>query len=249
MKRLVLLRHGESLWNKENRFTGWTDVELSEKGNQEALEAGRILRKEGYTFDIAYTSVLKRAIKTLWLALEEMDLMWIPVVRTWRLNERHYGALQGLNKAETAEKHGMEQVQVWRRSYDVRPPALEPDDPRYPGKDPRYRELSEDELPLTECLKDTIERFLPLARERILPDVEAGKRVLIAAHGNSLRGLVKYLDNIPDEDIPGLNIPTGIPLVYELEDDLKPIRRFYLGDPDSVEKATKAVAGQLKQKK
>ncbi len=249
MKHLVLLRHGESAWNKENRFTGWTDVGLSEKGVREALDAGRILRREGYTFDIAYTSVLKRAIKTLWIALEEMDLMWIPVVRSWRLNERHYGALQGLNKAETAERHGEDQVHIWRRSYDVRPPALTPDDPRFPGNDPRYRDLTDDELPLTECLKDTIDRFLPLAHETILPDVKAGKRVLIAAHGNSLRGLVKYLDNISDEEIPGLNIPTGIPLVYELEDDLKPIRRFYLGDPEAVEKATKAVAGQASPKK
>ena len=249
MKHLVLLRHGESAWNKENRFTGWTDVGLSEKGVREALDAGRILRREGYTFDIAYTSVLKRAIKTLWIALEEMDLMWIPVIRSWRLNERHYGALQGLNKAETAERHGEDQVHVWRRSYDVRPPALTPDDPRFPGNDPRYRDLTDDELPLTECLKDTIDRFLPLAHETILPDTKAGKRVLIAAHGNSLRGLVKYLDNISDEEIPGLNIPTGIPLVYELEDDLKPIRRFYLGDPEAVEKATKAVAGQASQKK
>jgi 2,3-bisphosphoglycerate-dependent phosphoglycerate mutase len=247
MKRVVLLRHGESTWNKENRFTGWTDVELSEKGVQEAMEAGRALRREGYVFDIAYTSVLKRAIKTLWLALEEMDLMWIPVYNSWRLNERHYGALQGLNKAETAERHGMEQTQLWRRSYDVRPPALTPEDPRYPGRDPRYAGLRPEELPLTECLKDTVERFLPYWHDTIVPAVRAGQRVLIAAHGNSLRALVKYLDGIADDKIVGLNIPTGIPLVYELDDDLKPIRNFYVGDPEAIAKATSAVAGQLRQ--
>ncbi|MEJ2723251.1 MAG: 2,3-diphosphoglycerate-dependent phosphoglycerate mutase [Deltaproteobacteria bacterium] len=248
MKKLVLLRHGESTWNKENRFTGWTDVGLSEKGIQEAIESGRILLKEGYAFDIAFTSVLKRAIKTLWIALEEMDLMWIPVYRSWRLNERHYGALQGLNKAETAEKHGREQVQIWRRSYDTRPPALTRDDPRYPGKDPRYAELTPEELPLTECLKDTVARFLPYWRKTIAPTVKGGKRVLISAHGNSLRALVKYLDKIPDDEIVGLNIPTGIPLVYELEDDLTPIRSYYLGDEEAVKKATQAVADQLKKK-
>ena len=248
MKKLVLLRHGESTWNKENRFTGWVDVGLSEKGVQEAIESGRILLKEGYVFDIAYTSVLKRAIKTLWIALEEMDLMWIPVYRNWRLNERHYGALQGLNKAETAEKHGIEQVQLWRRSYDTRPPALTPDDPRYPGKDPRYADLSPEELPLTECLKDTVERFLPYWHETIAPAVKEGKRVLISAHGNSLRALVKYLDKVSDGDIVGLNIPTGIPLVYELEDDLKPIRSYYLGDEEAIKKATQAVADQFKKK-
>jgi 2,3-bisphosphoglycerate-dependent phosphoglycerate mutase len=248
MKRLVLLRHGESTWNKENRFTGWTDVGLSDKGVQEAIEAGRILLKEGYVFDVAYTSVLKRAIKTLWIALEEMDLMWIPVHRNWRLNERHYGALQGLNKAETAEKHGQEQTQLWRRSYDVPPPPLTVDDPRHPCKDPRYAALRPEELPLTECLKDTVERFLPYWNDVIAPAVRAGQRVLISAHGNSLRALVKYLDDIPDRDIVGLNIPTGIPLVYELADDLKPIRHFYLGDPEAVEKATRAVAGQLTRK-
>jgi 2,3-bisphosphoglycerate-dependent phosphoglycerate mutase len=226
MKKLVLLRHGESLWNKENRFTGWTDVDLTEKGAEEAKEAGRTLREEGYVFDIAYTSVLKRAIRTLWLVLDEMDLMWIPVYRSWRLNERHYGGLQGLNKAEMTEKHGMEQVKLWRRSYDVRPPALTPDDPRYPGKDPRYAKLSARDLPLTECLKDTVERFLPYWHETIAPVVRQGKRVLIAAHGNSMRALVKYLDHIPDVKIVGLNIPTGVPLVYELEDDLAPIRNY-----------------------
>jgi len=248
MKKLVLLRHGESTWNKENRFTGWVDVGLSEKGVQEAIESGRILLKEGYVFDIAYTSVLKRAIKTLWIALEEMDLMWIPVQRSWRLNERHYGALQGLNKAETAEKHGIEQVQVWRRSYDTRPPALTPDDPRYPGKDPRYADLSPEELPLTECLKDTVGRFLPYWHDTIAPTVKHGKRVLISAHGNSLRALVKYLDKVSDDEIVGLNIPTGIPLVYELEDDLTPIRSYYLGDEEAIKKATQAVADQLKKK-
>jgi len=248
MKKIVLLRHGESEWNKENRFTGWVDVGLSEKGIQEAVDAGRILLKEGYIFDVAYTSVLKRAIKTLWIVLEEMDLMWIPVYRNWRLNERHYGALQGLNKAETAEKHGIEQVQVWRRSYDTRPPALTPDDPRYPGKDPRYADLAPEEPPLTECLKDTVERFLPYWHDTIAPVVKEGKRVLISAHGNSLRALVKYLDKVSDGDIVGLNIPTGIPLVYELEDDLKPIRSYYLGDEEAIKKATQAVADQLKKK-
>jgi 2,3-bisphosphoglycerate-dependent phosphoglycerate mutase len=248
MKTLVLLRHGESDWNRENRFTGWTDVDLSEKGVQEAAAAGAVLRKEGYSFDEAHTSVLKRAIKTLNLALDQMDLDWIPVYKTWRLNERHYGALQGLNKAETAEKHGVEQTNIWRRSYDIPPPALTPDDPRHPGKDSRYRSLTTDELPLTECLKDTVARFLPYWREAIAPSLEAGKRPLITAHGNSLRALVKYLDHISDEEIVGLNIPTGIPLVYELNDDLKPLRHFYLGDPEAIRKATEAVAGQLKQK-
>jgi 2,3-bisphosphoglycerate-dependent phosphoglycerate mutase len=248
MKKIVLLRHGESTWNKENRFTGWVDVGLSEKGMDEAIEAGRLLLEEGYVFDVAYTSVLKRAIKTLWLVLEEMDLMWIPVYRNWRLNERHYGALQGLNKAETAEKHGMEQVKLWRRGYAIRPPALAPDDPLYPGKDPRYADLKPEELPLTECLKDTVARFLPYWHETIGPAVKQGKRVLIAAHGNSLRALVKYLDKISDDEIVGLNIPTGIPLVYELEDDLTPIRSYYLGDQEAVEKAAQAVAEQLKRK-
>ena len=246
MKTLVLLRHGESTWNKENRFTGWTDVDLSDKGVQEAIEAGRVLRAGGYVFDVANTSVLKRAIKTLWLALEQMDQMWIPVHNSWRLNERHYGALQGLNKAETAAKHGMELTHIWRRSYDVRPPALTVDDPRHPSHDPRYASLRPEDLPLTECLKDTVARFLPIWHETIAPAVRAGQRVLIAAHGNSLRALVKYLDNIPDDQIVGLNIPTGIPLVYELTDDLTPIRHYYLGDPDAIAKASAAVANQLK---
>lgn len=247
MRKLVLLRHGESEWNKSNRFTGWTDVGLTSKGVEEAISAGRTLQNEGYTFDIAYTSVLKRAIKTLWLALEEMDLMWIPVQRDWRLNERHYGALQGLNKAETVAKHGMEQVQIWRRSYDIRPPALTADDERYPGMDPRYTELTPAQLPLTECLQDTVERFMPLWHETIAPVIHSGNRVLIAAHGNSLRALVKYLDNVAEDQIVGLNIPTGIPLVYELEDDLAAIRSYYLGDPEAIQKATKAVADQLKK--
>ncbi len=248
MKKLVLLRHGESEWNKENRFTGWVDVGLSKKGEKEAIEAGRILKKEGYVFDIAYASVLKRAIKTLWLALEEMDLMWIPVYNSWRLNERHYGALQGLNKAEMAERHGVEQVKIWRRSYDVQPPALTADDPLYPGRDPRYADMKPEEVPLTECLKDTVERFLPYWHETIAQTVKAGKRVIISAHGNSLRALIKYLDNVSDKDIVGLNIPTGIPLVYELNDNLKPMRSFYLGDPEAVKRATEAVAAQLTKK-
>jgi 2,3-bisphosphoglycerate-dependent phosphoglycerate mutase len=248
MKRIVLIRHGESTWNRENRFTGWTDVGLSDKGVGEAVQAGRTLLCEGYVFDAAYTSVLKRAIKTLWIVLEEMDLMWIPVHYSWRLNERHYGALQGLNKAEMVEKHGTEQVQIWRRSYDIRPPALTPDDPRYNGKDPRYADLRPDEIPLTECLKDTVARFLPYWHEAIAPAVKAGKRIVISAHGNSLRALVKYLDNVPDDVIVGLNIPTGIPLVYELRDDLTPVRSYYLGDPETVRKATQAVADQIKKK-
>ncbi len=247
MKKLVLLRHGESTWNKENRFTGWTDVPLSEKGIQEAGEAGRLLRKEGFIFDIAFTSVLKRAIKTLWIVMEEMDQMWIPVQNHWKLNERHYGALQGLNKAETAEKHGMDQVKIWRRSYDIPPPALTRDDDRYPGKDPRYAGLRPEEIPATESLKDTVARFLPYWKETIAPVVQLGDRVIIAAHGNSLRALVKYLDNVSDADIVGLNIPTGIPLVYELEDDLRPIRNYYLGDPEAAKKAAQAVADQLKK--
>jgi 2,3-bisphosphoglycerate-dependent phosphoglycerate mutase len=248
MKKIVLLRHGESTWNRENRFTGWTDVPLSEKGIQEAREAGRLLRKEGYVFDVAYASVLKRAIQTLWLVLEEMDQMWIPVHNSWRLNERHYGALQGLNKAQTAQRYGDNQVLVWRRSYDTPPPPLPKDDPRHPGKDPRYADLKPSELPLTECLKDTVARFLPYWQKTIAPSVKAGKRVIIAAHGNSLRALVKYLDKISDEDIVRLNIPTGIPLVYELTAALKPIRHYYLGDPKAVERATRAVAEQSKRK-
>jgi 2,3-bisphosphoglycerate-dependent phosphoglycerate mutase len=248
MYKLVLLRHGESVWNKENRFTGWIDVGLSEKGVEEAKEAGRVLLKEGFVFDVAYTSVLKRAIKTLWLAQEEMDLMWIPVHHSWRLNERHYGALQGLNKAETVEKHGMEQVKIWRRSYDVPPPALTPDDKYYPGRDPRYAEVPKAELPLTECLKDVVARFLPHWHETLAPAVKSGKRVIIAAHGNSLRALVKFLDQIPDEEIVGLNIPTGIPLIYELNDDLTPIKHYYLGDQEKIQAAIQSVADQLKKK-
>jgi 2,3-bisphosphoglycerate-dependent phosphoglycerate mutase len=248
MKKLVLLRHGESVWNKENRFTGWIDVGLSAKGLEEALESGRVLAREGFVFDVAFTSVLKRAIKTLWVALEEMDLMWIPVHHSWRLNERHYGGLQGLNKAETVEKHGMEQVKIWRRSYDVPPPALTPDDPYFPGRDPRYADVPHHELPLTECLKDVVARFLPHWHDIIAPAVKSGRRVIIAAHGNSMRALVKYLDNIPDEEIVGLNIPTGIPLVYELEDDMTPIRHYYLGDPEKIQAAIQSVADQLKKK-
>jgi 2,3-bisphosphoglycerate-dependent phosphoglycerate mutase len=249
MYTLVLLRHGESVWNKENLFTGWTDVDLSEKGAEEAKEAGQVLTKEGYRFDIAYTSVLKRAIRTLWLTLDGMDLMWIPVVRDWRLNERHYGALQGLNKAQTAEKYGEAQVKIWRRSYDVPPPALEEKDPRYPGHDPRYRGLTKAELPLTECLKDTVNRFLPAWHNVIAPTVRSGKRVIIVAHGNSLRALVKYLDGISDEEIVGLNIPTGMPLVYELDEALKPLKSTYLGDPEKVRQAMESVANQGKVKK
>ena len=247
MKKLVLLRHGESVWNMENRFTGWTDVDLSDKGTEEAVEAGRLLLREGFVFDVAFTSVLRRAIKTLWLALEELDLMWIPIHNSWRLNERHYGALQGLNKAETAEKHGMEQVKIWRRSYDIQPPPLAKDDERYPGKDPRYTRLKPDEVPQAEALKDTVARFLPYWHETIAPAVREGRRVIIAAHGNSLRALVKYLDNISDADIVGINIPTGIPLVYEVDDDLKPMRSYYLGDQAAAEKAAQAVADQLKK--
>jgi len=246
MYKLVLVRHGESTWNKENRFTGWTDVDLSEKGVEEAGEAGRILKEEGYGFDIAYTSVLKRAIRTLWIVMDEMGLMWIPVIRDWRLNERHYGALQGLNKAEMAEKFGEEQVRIWRRSYDTPPPALEETDPRNPANDPRYRDLDKKEIPLAECLKDTVARFLPCWHEVIAPAVRSGKRIIIAAHGNSLRALVKYLDDIPDDVIPGVNIPTGMPLVYELDKDLKPLGSQYLGDPEKVKKAMEAVAKQGK---
>jgi len=248
MQKLVLLRHGESVWNKENRFTGWTDVDLSEKGIEEAKNAGRVLKENDFVFDIAFTSVLKRAIRTLWLALSEMDLMWIPIHNSWRLNERHYGALQGLNKAEMAAKYGEEQVHIWRRSYDIRPPALEVSDPRYPGYDRRYRDLAEKDIPRTECLKDTVTRFLPYWHGTIAPAIQSGQRVIIAAHGNSLRALVKYLDNISDEEIVGLNIPTGMPLVYELDDKLKPLRSYYLGDEESVKKAVQAVANQGKAK-
>jgi 2,3-bisphosphoglycerate-dependent phosphoglycerate mutase len=248
MKKLVIVRHGESIWNQENRFTGWTDVPLSEKGTKEAAEAGRLLAREGYTFDVAYTSVLKRAIKTLWLILEEMDLMWLPVTRNWRLNERHYGGLQGLNKSETAAKFGEEQVKIWRRSFDIPPPVLEKSDARFPGHDRRYADLKPEELPVTESLKDTIARFLPYWHGTLAPAVKSGKRVLIAAHGNSLRALVKYLDQISDDAIIGVNIPTGMPLVYELDDDLKPIKNYYLGDPDEVAKAMASVASQGKAK-
>jgi 2,3-bisphosphoglycerate-dependent phosphoglycerate mutase len=246
MPKLVLLRHGESLWNRENRFTGWTDVDLSEQGREEARRAGRLLREEGYAFDVAYTSVLKRAIKTLWLALEEMDLMWIPIHNSWRLNERHYGALQGLNKAETAARHSEAQVKLWRRAYDIPPPPLTPDDERHPSRDRRYANLAPGEIPLTESLKDTVARFLPYWKNTIAPAITSGQRVLIAAHGNSLRALVKYLDGISDEQIVELNIPTGIPLVYELDAALKPIRSGYLGDEEAAKNAAAAVANQAR---
>ncbi|MDD5080160.1 MAG: 2,3-diphosphoglycerate-dependent phosphoglycerate mutase [Candidatus Omnitrophica bacterium] len=246
MKKLVLIRHGESVWNKENRFTGWTDVDLSEKGRQEAKKAGEALKKEGFTFDVAYTSVLKRAIRTLWSVLDEMDLMWIPVYNSWRLNERHYGGLQGLNKSEMASKYGEAQVLIWRRSYDIRPPDLEKTDDRYPGKDRRYADMDPKDVPVAECLKDTVARFLPYWHEEIAPAIKSGKKVIIAAHGNSLRALVKYLDNISDEAIVKLNIPTGLPLVYELDDDLKPVKSYYIGDPEEVKKAMEAVANQGK---
>ncbi len=247
MLRLVLLRHGESVWNRENRFTGWTDVDLSEQGREEARAAGRLMAAEKFEFDVAHTSVLKRAIRTLWMALDEMDLMWIPVHRSWRLNERHYGALQGLNKAETAAKHGDDQVKIWRRSYDIPPPPLTPEDPRHPSHDRRYAALTRDELPLTESLKETVDRFLPYWHERIAPDIKAGRKVLIAAHGNSLRALVKYLDNMSERDIVELNIPTGVPLVYLLNEDLKPLQKFYLGDQDAIKRAADAVANQGKR--
>ncbi len=249
MIKLVLLRHGESTWNKENLYTGWTDVDLSEKGVAEAHEAGRLMKAESLTFDLAYTSVLKRAIRTLWIALDEMDLMWLPIHNTWRLNERHYGALQGLNKAQTAEQYGEKQVKLWRRSYDVPPPPLTRDDPRWPGHDPRYADVPADELPLAECLKDTVARFLPWWHSEAAPTLKYGKRVIIAAHGNSLRALVKYLDNISDEEIVELNIPTGVPLVYELDDELRPIKHYYLGDAEAVAKAAAAVAAQGTTKK
>lgn len=248
MHKIVLLRHGESAWNKENRFTGWTDVELTDQGREEGRRAGQLLKAEGFTFDIAYASVLRRALNTLWLALSEMDLLWIPIEKTWRLNERHYGGLQGLNKAETAAKYGDEQVLVWRRSYDIPPPPLEKSDERWPGHDPRYQNVDPADVPLTECLKDTVARFLPYWHETIAPAVKSGKKVVIAAHGNSLRALVKYLDNVSDEDIINLNIPTGVPLVYELDDDLKPIRHYYLGDQSAIEAAMQAVANQGKAK-
>ena len=246
--KVVLLRHGQSQWNLENRFTGWTDVPLSEKGMEEARNAGKLLKAEGFEFDAAYTSVLKRAIKTLWLALEELYEMWIPVTRDWHLNERHYGALQGYNKAEMAAQVGEAQVKIWRRSYDVPPPALKSDDPRFPGSERRYASLSADELPLTECLKDTVARVLPYWEGVICPEIKAGKRIIIAAHGNSLRALVKHLDNISDDDIIGLNIPTGIPLVYELDEDMRPISHRYLGDEEAAKAAAEAVANQGKVK-
>jgi 2,3-bisphosphoglycerate-dependent phosphoglycerate mutase len=246
MHKLVLLRHGESVWNQENRFSGWTDVDLNEKGMGEAQAAGRLLRQEGFTFDVAFTSVLRRAIKTLWVVLEEMDLMWIPVRHSWRLNERHYGALQGLNKAETAAKFGDAQVKIWRRSYDTPPPALEEADPRLETSNPRYAELGPGEFPRTECLKDTVARFLPYWHETIAPAVRSGKRVVIAAHGNSLRALVKYLDDVSEQAIIELNIPTGIPLVYDLDDDLRPTRHYYLGDEEAIKAAMQAVANQGK---
>jgi 2,3-bisphosphoglycerate-dependent phosphoglycerate mutase len=245
--RLVLLRHGQSLWNLENRFTGWTDVDLTEQGRAEAQSAGRLLKADGFGFDIAFTSVLTRAIRTNWIVLDELDLLWIPVTRDWRLNERHYGALQGLDKAETAAKHGDAQVKLWRRSYDLPPPALTLDDPRHPSHDPRYASLSPADLPATESLKDTVARFLPYWHETIAPAIRAGRRVLITAHGNSLRALVKYLDHISDADIVDRNIPTGIPLVYELDRDLQPISSRYLGDPDAAQRAADAVANQAKR--
>ena len=248
MHKVVLLRHGESTWNRENRFTGWTDVDLSEHGLAEAKEAGRLLLEGGYVFDIAFTSVLKRAIKTLGVALDTLDQLWIPVTKSWRLNERHYGALQGLNKAETASKHGEAQTKIWRRSYDIPPPALTPDDPRHPSHDPRYRDLPANELPLTESLKETVARFLPYWHETIAPAIKSGRRVIIAAHGNSLRALVMYLDNISESTIVELNIPTGIPLVYELDDNLRPLRHYYLGDPAAAAAAAARVANQAAQK-
>ena len=247
--KLVMVRHGESVWNAENRFTGWTDVDLSEKGRAEARKGAEVLKQEGYTFDVAHTSVLKRAIRTLWTVLDGLDLMYIPVQHTWRLNERHYGALQGLNKAETAAKFGDDQVKIWRRSYDVPPPALTPDDERYPAKDPRYAGVPKEELPLTECLKDTVERVLPYWNERIVPDLKAGKRVIIAAHGNSLRALVKYLDKLSEAEIMELNIPTGVPLVYEFDENLQPLKHYYLGDPAEIAAAMDAVAKQGKARK
>lgn len=248
MYKVVLVRHGESVWNKDNLFTGWTDVDLSEKGIEESKYASQLLIKENYTFDLAYTSVLMRAINTLLIILEGMDLKWVPIVKSWKLNERMYGALQGLNKAETVEKYGEDQVFTWRRSYDTQPPALEISDDRYPGKDPRYKDLKEDEIPLTECLKDVVTRVLPYWNEVIGPSIKSGKKILIAAHGNSLRALIKYLDDVPDNDIAQMNIPTGIPLVYELDENLRPIKSYYLGDPNELEKAIQAVKDQLKSK-
>jgi len=248
MYKVVFIRHGESEWNKENRFTGWTDVPLSDKGTAEARDAGRLLKKEGFVFDLAFTSVLKRAVKTLWLVLEEMDLAWIPVVNSWRLNERHYGALQGLNKAETAAQYGDEQVKIWRRSYDVQPPLLEKNDECHPGKDPRYASLASSELTGGECLADTVARAVPYWEKTIVPEIKAGKKILVAAHGNSLRALVKYLDNVSEKDILELNIPTGVPLLYELDADAKPLNHRYLGDQEAIAAAQAAVANQGKSK-
>lgn len=244
MFKLVLLRHGESQWNQENRFTGWTDVDLTEQGRQEARAAGELLRREGYTFDIAYASVLKRAIRTLWITLDAMDLMWLPVVHSWRLNERHYGALQGLNKAETAARFGEQQVLVWRRAYAVAPDPLTPDDPRWAGRDPRYKHVQPHDIPATECLRDTVARVIPFWKDSIAPAIQRGRRVIVAAHGNSLRALIKYLDQISDDDIVNLNIPTARPLVYELDAELKPLRHYYLGDAEEIARATAAVAAQ-----
>lgn len=246
MHKVVLVRHGESVWNKENRFTGWTDVDLTDQGRQEAVQAAKVLKDEGFEFDVCFTSVLKRAIRTLWIIMDEMDCMWLPVHRHWRLNERHYGALQGLNKAETAAQHGDEQVLIWRRSYDIPPPALDPNDGRSPHRDRRYANLSKRELPLTECLKDTVDRVLPYWDDVITPRIEAKQRVIVAAHGNSLRALVKHLDGMGDEEVVGLNIPTGVPMVYELDEDLRAIRRYYLGDQSEIEKKAAAVAAQGK---
>jgi 2,3-bisphosphoglycerate-dependent phosphoglycerate mutase len=249
MYKLVLLRHGESQWNLDNRFTGWTDVDLTENGRREAQAAGELLKREGYVFDIAYTSVLKRAIRTLWITLDAMDLMWLPVVHSWRLNERHYGALQGLNKAETAARFGEEQVLTWRRAYAIAPDPLLPGDPRWAGNDPRYRHLKPEEIPATECLKDTVARVVPFWKDSIAPALTRGRRVLVAAHGNSLRALIKYLDNVSDDDIVGINIPTARPLVYELDADLRPLRHYYLGDAADIERAMAAVAAQGKAKR
>ena len=248
MYKVVLLRHGQSQWNLENRFTGWHDVDLTDQGQEEARSAGRVLKENGFVFDKAYSSLLKRAIRTLWLALEELDQVWLPVRRNWRLNERHYGALQGLNKAETAEKHGEDQVLIWRRSYDIPPPPMEKTDEGYAGNDIRYANMAEEDIPLTECLKDTVDRFLPYWHETIAPEIKAGQRIIIAAHGNSLRALVKYLDDLSEEEVLKLNIPTGMPLVYELDEDLKPIKSYYLGDEEAVNAAMEAVANQGKAK-
>lgn len=248
MHKIVLLRHGESTWNKENRFTGWTDVDLTDKGREEAATAGRVLKEGGFNFDIAYCSVLKRALRTLWIVLDELDALWIPVEKSWRLNERHYGGLQGLNKSETAAKYGEDQVLVWRRSYDIPPPPLEKSDERWPGHDPRYSDVPAADLPLTECLKDTVDRFLPYWHEVIAPQVKQGRKVVIAAHGNSLRALVKYLDNLSEEEVLKLNIPTGVPLVYELDESLTPLKHYYLGDQEAIAAAMAAVASQGKAK-